>query len=273
MIDPADPTDPTDPTDPKQRFSNRVDDYVRYRPGYPDALVALLVSEAHLAEAADATGSARVVDVGAGTGILTRQLLAALGPHALVSGIEPNRAMRGAAERGAGGDPRFESVAGSAEATGLPAASADLVVAAQAFHWFDPPRARAEFDRILKPAGVVALAWNQRADTPLNREYEEMLERFAPDYANVREGDRASEAKIRSFFAPASPRRAMFDNEQRFDEAGIRGRLLSSSYCPPARDPKHAPIMQRLGEIFRRHARDGMVTIAYDTVVWYGRLA
>jgi SAM-dependent methyltransferase len=256
--------------DPKERFSNRVDDYVRYRPGYPDALVAWLAAQARLGEAA------RVVDVGSGTGILTRQLLAALdglaaGPGARVTGIEPNRAMRAAAEK-VTRDARFESREGSAEATGLPDASADLVVAAQAFHWFDPPRARAEFARILKPAGIVALVWNQRRDTPLNRDYEDMLERFAPDYASVRESDRASEGKIRSFFAPVSPRRAMFDNEQRFDEAGIQGRLLSSSYCPVAGDPRHPPIMERLGEIFRAHARDGSVAIAYDTVAWCGPL-
>ena len=256
--------------DPKERFSNRVDDYVRYRPGYPGALVAWLAAEAGLGE------TAHVVDVGSGTGIFTRRLLAALdglgaGPGARVTGIEPNRAMRAAAEK-VTRDARFDSRDGSAEATGLPDATADLVVAAQAFHWFDPPRARVEFARILKPGGIVSLVWNQRRDTPLNRDYEEMLERFAPDYASVRERDRASEAKIRSFFAPTSPRRAMFHNEQRVDEAGIQGRLLSSSYCPVAGDPWHAPIMERLGEIFLAHARGGSVTIAYDTVAWCGPL-
>jgi SAM-dependent methyltransferase len=264
--------------DPKERFSNRVDDYVRYRPGYPDALVEMLAREAKLDD------TAHVADVGSGTGILTRQLLAVLGSRARVAGIEPNRAMREAAEKLQSADGRFESVDASAEATGLPGASADLIVAAQAFHWFDSPRARIEFVRILKPTGIVALVWNQRRDTPLNRDYEEMLERFAPEYAGVREGDRASEPKIRSFFAPVSPCRAMFDNEQRFDEAGIKGRLLSSSYCPPLGDPNHAPIMKRLGAIFRAHcahsesadrqAASGgeFVTFLYDTVVWYGPL-
>ncbi|HEY5145936.1 MAG TPA: class I SAM-dependent methyltransferase [Polyangiaceae bacterium] len=259
--------------DPKERFSNRVDDYVRYRPGYPDALVEMLAREAKL------DGVAHVVDVGSGTGILTRQLLAALGSRARVAGIEPNRAMREAAEKLPSADGRFESVDASAEATSLPGASADLIVAAQAFHWFDSPRARVEFARILKPTGIVALVWNQRRDTPLNRDYEEMLERFAPEYAGVRESDRASEPKIRSFFAPVSPCRAMFDNEQRFDEAGIKGRLLSASYCPPPGDPNHAPIMKRLGAIFRAHSKKQgasggreFVTFLYDTVVWYGPL-
>src|SRR5580704_17335722 len=148
--------------DPKERFSSRVDDYVRYRPGYPAALYAWLAAEGRL----DA-GSV-VVDVGSGTGILSRGLLESGG--ARVVGVEPNAAMRAAAERSLAGQPRFESVDASAEATGLPAASADLVIAAQAFHWFDPPRARVEFARILRPSGLVALVWNQRSDSPQNRD-------------------------------------------------------------------------------------------------------
>ena len=146
--------------DPKERFTNRVDDYVRYRPGYPPELFEMLLVECGLGQ------ESRVADVGSGTGILTRALLEATG--ARVAAIEPNAAMRAAAERSLAGEPRFESLSSSAEATGLPGASVDLVIAAQAFHWFDPPRTRAEFARILKPRGKVALVWNQRADTPLN---------------------------------------------------------------------------------------------------------
>ncbi len=252
-------------TDPKERFSNRVDDYVRSRPGYPAALFELLAERGCL----DAGSLA--VDVGSGTGILTRGLLAA--GEARVVAIEPNAPMRAAAEKALAGDPRFESVDASAETTGLPDACADLVIAAQAFHWFDPARTRVEFARILKPTGLLALVWNQRSDSPQNREYLEMLERFAPDYALVRESERSSEPKIRSFFAPATPRLEVFANEQRLDAAGFEGRLLSSSYAPTAGHPLHAPIVARAAEIFRKYAREGLVTIAYDTLVWYGGLA
>jgi SAM-dependent methyltransferase len=251
--------------DSKERFSNRVDDYVRYRPGYPAALFDLLATRGCL----DA-GSV-VVDVGSGTGILSRGLLDAGRAH--VVGIEPNAAMRAAAERALAGHARFQSVGASAEATSLPDASADLVIAAQAFHWFDPARTRVEFARILKPKGLVALVWNQRRDSPLNRDYLEMLERFAPDYALVRESDRSSEARIRAFFAPASACLAVFENEQRLDEAGFAGRLLSSSYAPPAGHPLHAPLLARASEIFRTYEQGGFVTIGYDAVVWYGGLA
>jgi SAM-dependent methyltransferase len=249
--------------DPKERFSSRVGDYVRYRPSYPRGLLDLLARECGLGP------HSVVADVGSGTGILTGLLL---GLGASVMAIEPNAAMRAAADRALGGERGFRSVDGSAEATGLSPASVDLVTAAQAFHWFDPPRARAEFVRILKPGGSVALIWNQRADTPFNRDYEAMLEQFAPDYANVRERDRAAEPKVRAFFAPQAPRFVRFDSEQRFDEAGLQGRLASSSYAPREGDPLHGPLLRRLAEIFATYARGGTVTFAYDTVAWYGPL-
>jgi SAM-dependent methyltransferase len=249
--------------DPKERFSNRVDDYVRYRPSYPTAAIELLVRAANL-------GPARVVaDVGSGTGILSALLVRT---GARVVGVEPNAAMRAAAERALSAEPLFESREASAEATGLADGSVDLVSAAQAFHWFQPAKARAEFARILAPGGSVALLWNQRKDTPFNRAYEAMLDRYAPDYANVREKDRAAESKIRAFFAPSRPTLATFDNEQQFDESGLRGRLMSSSYAPPPGHALHEPILTELTAIFRAHARDGRVVVAYETVVWYGKL-
>jgi SAM-dependent methyltransferase len=248
---------------PKERFSNRVDDYVTYRPSYPAALIEKVAAIAELAPG-------RVVaDVGSGTGILTRLLLAT---GSRVIGVEPNAAMRNAAEHALASAANFESRDGSAEATGLPDASVDLVTAAQAFHWFEPRGARAEFARILRPGGNVALIWNQRSDTPLNREYEAMLDRYAPDYRTVRERDRAAEPKIRAFFAPAAVDLATFANEQRLDEAGLRGRLTSSSYAPTPQSPLYEPLMRELASIYRAHARDGVVVIEYESVLWYGQL-
>jgi SAM-dependent methyltransferase len=249
--------------DPKERFTERVDDYARVRPGYPPELLDLFVRTCGLEAGRVAA------DVGSGTGILARMLLAT---GARVVGVEPNAAMRGAAERELAGETRFESVDGSAEATGLADASVDVIAAGQAFHWFDAPRARAEFSRILKPEGWVVLVWNRRKDTALGRDYEAMLERFAPDYAHVRTRERSSEPNMRLFFGPSGARVARFDNEQRLDEAGLRGRLLSSSFAPPAGHPLHEPILRRLAEIYEAHAVGGRVAFAYDTVVWYARL-
>jgi SAM-dependent methyltransferase len=261
------PAPPPAARDPKERFTDRVDDYVRYRPSYPPSVIALLEGQCGLGPACT------VADLGSGTGILTRLLL---DTGARVIGVEPNAAMRASAEKSLGHGPcapRFESVDGSAESTTLADQSVDLVTAAQAFHWFDPARSRAEMARILRPAGFVALVWNQRKDTAMNRDYEEMLERFAPEYAQVRERDRAAEPGVRAFFAPSTPSRVCFDHAQRFDEAGLRGRLSSSSYAPREGHPSFQPMMKRLDEIFAAHARGGEVSFAYEALVWYGRLA
>jgi len=189
-----------------------------------------------------------------------------------VIAVEPNAAMRAAAERDLGGTPHFRSVDGSAEATGLEASSVDLVTAAQAFHWFDPAAARAEMTRILRAPGWVALVWNDRAASPFNDDYEAMLDQYAPDYANVRERDRAPGPKMRAFFAPAQFRSASFPSAQSFDEEGLRGRLRSSSYAPRPGHPMHDPIYARLAELFATHAKDGQVELTYETVVHWGRL-
>ncbi|MBV9948302.1 MAG: class I SAM-dependent methyltransferase [Myxococcales bacterium] len=254
-------------TDSKDRFTDRVDDYVRYRPGYPEEAIAWLVERTGLGPGRD------VADVGAGTGILTRQLL---GTGARVIAVEPNAAMRDAAAAELGADPsfagRFATSSGSAEETGLADQSVDVVAAGQAFHWFDPALARAEFARVLRPPGAVVLLWNLRGDTPLIRDYEDLLVRFAPGYGEVRMRERAEEGPIRAFFSPGAVARVRFEHEQRFDEAGLRGRLLSASYAPRPGHPLHAPMLQRLSEIFRAHERGGEATFAYETVVYAGTL-
>src|SRR5437899_1233764 len=131
-----------------ERFTDRVADYVRFRPHYPPAVFAELRDRLGLG-----AGSS-VADVGSGTGISARPLLEM---GCTVFAVEPNAAMRSAAEQWLGDFPRFQSIAGTAEATTLAEHSVDAVVAAQAFHWFDAASARREFQRILKPRGWVAL--------------------------------------------------------------------------------------------------------------------
>jgi SAM-dependent methyltransferase len=249
--------------DPKERFSDRVRDYVRYRPGYPREILELVVRVCGL-------GPGRIAaDVGSGTGILTRLLLESGGR---VVGVEPNAQMRAAAEQSLSGDAHFESLDGCAESTGLGDSSVDVIASGQAFHWFDPAPTRVEFARILKPGGWVVLVWNRRKDTAFGRDYEAMLDRFAPDYAHVRTRDRAAEPNLRAFFAPETPVGVTFDNEQRLDQSALAGRLLSSSYAPRAGHPLYEPMIQRLAEIFHIHARDGAVRFEYDALVWYGRM-
>lgn len=248
-----------------ERFSDRVADYVRYRPGYPPATLDLLRREIGLSAASV------VADVGSGTGISAALFLAA---GAEVYAVEPNDAMRAAAESLLAGQAKLHSVPGTAEATTLPDASVDVVAAAQAFHWFDRERARAEFARILRPAGHVVLLWNSRHvdATPFLRAYEALLKRFATDYEAVNHQNVDASAVAR-FYAPGSCVRAVLPNSQTFDFTGLRGRLLSSSYAPAAGDPRHEPMLAELRRLFDDHAVEGTVRFDYDTEIYYGGLA
>ena len=249
--------------DTKERFTGRVDDYVRARPGYPGAIVD------DLAAAGVLSPLAVVADVGSGTGISTELFLAA---GYEVVGIEPNSPMRAAAEAALARSPRYRSQAGSAEATGLPDASVDVVVAAQAFHWFDAAGARAEFRRILRPPGWVALIWNARRSTgtAFLEAYENLLLEFGTDYAQVGHRGVGGERLAAFFGGPFVTRR--YDNRQALDLSGLRSRLLSSSYIPAAGEPAHGAMLQRLAEIFEAHVEEGQVEFVYDTEVHTGRL-
>ncbi len=250
--------------DPTRRFKGRAELYARHRPGYPGEVVTLLEDECGLAP-----GSV-VADLGSGTGILAGMLLAR---GCRVFGVEPNADMRTEGERALASYPGFVSVDARAEATGLPGASVDLVTAAQAFHWFDRPRARAEFGRILKPGGWVALLWNLRrkdADA-FAVAYERLLLEYATDYERVDHAN-VTDAVIAEFFAPSPFRLRVFPNRQVFDYEALEGRLLSSSYAPAPGHPNHAPMLAALRAVFERHGERGTVAFAYDTQVYFGRL-
>jgi SAM-dependent methyltransferase len=252
-------------TDSTTRFSSRVANYVKYRPSYPPEVTQLLADECGL-------GPASVVaDIGSGTGILSALLL----EHgAEVYAVEPNAEMRAAGEQLLRAQPRFHSIAAAAEATALPAASVDIIAAGQAFHWFDRSRARAEFERILRPAGWVALSWNERKTraSPFLAAYEALLLRYGTDYAAVNH-TQIDAGVIGPFFGRDGFRLGTFPNAQRFDLAGLRGRVLSSSYVPEDGHPNHAPLLTGLEALFDEHQRDGTVAFEYDTLVYYGHLS
>jgi SAM-dependent methyltransferase len=245
------------------RFSDRVENYVRYRPGYPREVLDLLRGECGLQP------SHVVADIASGTGMFTRLLLE---NGNSVFAVEPNTEMREAGIHELEGHPRLVSVAGTAEETTLRSASIDFVTAAQAAHWFDLPRAHAEFARLLKPEGWCVLLWNERdtASTPFLRDYEQLLLAYSTDYKEVRH--ERTTAIIHEFFAPARSQERVFSTRQRFDYQGTAGRLLSSSYAPLEGQPNHAPMMQELQRIFRAHATNNMVEFEYKTRVYYGHL-
>lgn len=261
-----------------ERFSDRVASYVRARPGYPAAMVQFLARELELAP------GAVIGDLGSGTGLSAEPFLRA---GFTVIGVEPNEPMRAAGDEYLAEftqDGRFRSVAGTAEATTLPPHSVDFIIAGQAFHWFDVPKARAEAQRILRPASGAggsgqraALIWNDRVATgsALAVGYERLLEEFGVDYAQIKHRH-ALEPSVDGFFGSSPETRAWresrFDNPTALDWDTLVERLNSASYVPKRDAPTYAPMLARLRQLFDDSARDGRVRMDYTTRVFHGAL-
>ncbi|MEP6924593.1 MAG: class I SAM-dependent methyltransferase [Pyrinomonadaceae bacterium] len=247
-------------TNPTGRFSNRVDNYIRYRPDYPRAIIELMHNEMNIQE------NAVIADIGFGTGIFTKMLLET---DCMVYGVEPNEAMRDAGAKFLRDSANFKSINGTAENTNLPDESVDLITAAQAFHWFDAPRAKREFHRILRPEGFVVLIWNERkldADA-FSSDYERFLIEQGSDYENIRKSH-AHEATIKKFFDNDFTVKS-YSNYQTLDLEGFKGRNLSSSYLPTEQDAGFSAMVNKLERIFAQHETNGKVKIFYDTKVFY----
>jgi len=244
------------------RFSDRVEDYVKYRPHYPEIILS------YLRDMYTFGPGWVVADIGSGTGIST-ELFLRFGNN--VFGVEPNREMRLKAEELLSGYPGFVSVDGTAEVTELAGSSIDLIVAGQAFHWFDPVGTRKEFVRIARPGAVVALIWNERLIlSEFERDYEALILEYAGDYKTINHKN-ITDAQIGDFFQPKSFLLRSFENEQRFDFDGLKGRLLSSSYIPKE-GPRFAGMMSALKDLYNRHAVDGRVRVGYETKLYTGLL-
>jgi ubiquinone/menaquinone biosynthesis C-methylase UbiE len=245
-----------------KRFSNRVDDYVKYRPSYPPAVFSTLQS--HCGPGADY----KVADIGSGTGIFTALLI----EHGYqVYAVEPNKEMRGAAERNLMSSTQFHSITGTAENTGLDSNSVNLITVAQAFHWFRRKETKREFRRILRHDGWTALVWNQRkTGLPFQRAYAELLTRHAPEYRSSNHMN-IDESLIRDFLGP-NTKCFKFENQQQFDLEGLTGRMRSSSYTPTPDCPEFVPLMSGLKDVFYAHAIDGQVVFDYETRLYLGQL-
>ncbi|MBI3934004.1 MAG: class I SAM-dependent methyltransferase [Acidobacteria bacterium] len=250
--------------DSVERFTSRVENYAKYRPHYPRAVLRTLHVECGL------TPDSRVADIGCGPGNLAELFLE---NGNVVYAIDPNPAMREAAEQVLAEYPNVRILAGHAEATPLPDQSVDFVVAGQAFHWFDREKARAEFARILKPGGWVVIVWNAREteSTPIMAAYESLVRRYSSEYQKVDHRLITPDSLLR-FFGPQGYNNRTFDNFQDFDYTALEGRLLSSSYTPEAGHPHHAPMLAQLRQIFEQHQVNGRVRFEYTTSIYYGHL-
>lgn len=247
---------------PTRRFSDRVANYVRYRPSYPAAVAEALIESCQLDD------HSVVADIGAGTGIFTRRML---DYNLKVIAVEPNDKMRQAAEQELSHRLGFSSVSGTAEATNLPNDYVNLIVAAQAFHWFKQEECLPEFNRILKPSGRVALIWNKRkVQDSFQKAYDELLRSHAPEYTSVNHMN-ISDQEIENSFAYGTRKVMSFVNSQIFDQDGFLGRMQSSSYTPAPNEPEFPELMIAAKNLFSKFAIDGKITFQYDTYLHVGR--
>jgi ubiquinone/menaquinone biosynthesis C-methylase UbiE len=250
--------------DSKLRFSNRVENYVRYRPAYLPQIVTDFERNSLLRK------NFIIADIGSGTGISTKLFLSE-GYKCL--GVEPNKEMRDAAETFLKEFDKFQSVNGSAEATDLNPNSVDLITAGQAFHWFDRKSSKIEFQRILRPGGRVALIWNERHHTGsvFQKEYEALLKAYCEDYSKV-DYKNVDEAALKRFFSPYRYSIYEYENSQSFDLEGLKGRLESSSYCPLPGSVNYEPLMKDLVTLFENEKKAGQIVFEYRTRVYVGQL-
>jgi ubiquinone/menaquinone biosynthesis C-methylase UbiE len=241
------------------RFSNRVDNYVKYRPGYPKETLTFLT------EITGYTPAWTVADIGSGTGISTSLFL---DNGNTVYAVEPNGPMREKAEALLDHHRNFISINGTAENTTLSSSSIDLITAGQAFHWFDPTSTKKEFVRILRPGGAIALLWNERQKTSLfEKAYEDLLTTYGTDYKTVNHSN-VREKDIAAFFYPSLLHLKITGNRQAFDWRRLQGRLLSSSYIPTEQNDTYEKMIKQLREIFDTYQQDGFVYFDYQTKLY-----
>jgi SAM-dependent methyltransferase len=247
-----------------ERFSNRVKNYVKYRPGYPKEFIDYLFTNMGFSK------NSIVADIGSGTGKLTALLLDR-GCH--VAGVEPNKEMRKAAEKLLEGYLRFVSMDGTAETTGIESNSADYIICAQAFHWFDKDACKKEFVRILKPGGKVILVWNYRKvqESGFAAGYEDLVKTYANDYNEVNH-KLITDAEFKMFFKNGVFSKFTFNNEQQFDFEGLKGRLLSSSYAPMPGEQNYETMIMELKKLFDKYEVHGKVSFEYETQGFLGEV-
>lgn len=248
--------------DNTKRFSNRVDDYQKFRPSYTDETIDYIFGNFGLSK------DSVIADIGSGTGIFTEKVL----PECkLVYAVEPNWEMRAAAEKKLSSYKSYRSVTGTSENTTLDDASLDGITVAQAFHWFDIEKTKREFARILKKDAFVFLIWNNRiTDTPFLKEYESILINKIPEYTVVNHNN-ITEDIIKTFLI-RDYSKAVFPNNQIFDIDGVLGRLKSSSYTPGENTVEYGIIKELITKSFNQYSENGVVSFNYNTEIYSGKI-
>lgn len=243
-------------------FSGKSVNYAKSRPRYPEGIISVLENHASM------TRDSVIADVGSGTGILASLFLE---NGNSVFSVEPNSDMREMAMKDLSRYPGFHPVNGTAENTEMENASVDLIVAAQAFHWFDREKAGTEFRRIIRPGGSVALIWNDRiAETEgMNHDYESICMRFSPAYHGS--GSSAVGEQVISDFFHGNYSKFVLENTQELDLDGLMGRYFSASYAIGRDDPHYDMLVDSLEEAFEKNRDGNTVLLRYETRLYLGK--
>lgn len=251
-------------SNPTERFSDRVDNYIKYRPGYPPQVLA------HLKDKCGLSTASVIADIGAGTGIFTKLLL---DEGYKVYAVEPNQPMRDAAVEQLSVYKNFIPVDGAAEDTTLPDKSIDLIVCAQAFHWFSNDNTKMEFKRILTDNAKTALIWNNRLNDAdeFSVAYDALLKNDSVDYNKVNHQN-ISDIDFKAFFKDGVYEVKKVPNIQVFDEGGLIGRAFSSSYVPPQGSDKGEQFLKLLKGLFNRYNNYGKISFHYQTEIYLGEV-
>lgn len=244
------------------RFSSRVENYIKYRPHYPADIINFLKEECGLNK------ESVIADIGSGPGISSENFIA---NGNTVYAVEPNDEMRKAAEEIFAGSNNFISINGTAEATTLKDDSIDLIISGQAFHWFDKERCKTEFKRILKKEGYTVLMWNDKTESnDFMKAYYELIKTFGTDYEKINHNN-VDDIIIGKFFSPVVYKKKIFNHKHPLDYEGLEGRLLSSSYIP-LEGVKYNEMIKELKDIFDKNNVSGIVDMDYETILYYGKL-
>ena len=232
--------------DNTQRFNKKVTNYIKYRPNYSPEMITTLINQIGL------NSKSVVADIGAGTGIFTRQLADYVGS---VYAVEPNIPMFEALEVLSKSNLNIVFINAPAESTTLPDNSVDCICVAQAFHWFDKDKTKREFKRILRKSGKVILIWNWPVINNIVIEYDKLLTKYCPEFKGYNDDSKSFDKDYSGFFSNGYSHYE-FENYQKLVKESFIGECLSSSYAPNSKDKYYHQLITDLNTFFEKYSKN-----------------